>query len=1034
MSHSKTLTGNVEIVKVTALSSNTLTVVRAQDNTSARAFSTADKCELRLTAAGLNEVASQADTDTNTTYSIGDGGLTTNDFTNADHSKLNAIEASATADQTNAEIRTAVEAATDSNVFTDADHTKLGGIATNANNYVLPSSIATQSYVGTQISNLVDSSPATLNTLNELAAALGDDPNFATTVSATSIGTKLPLAGGTLTGTLTVDAGSSGMIDFGNVTTAYGRLYADNSGTYIGSKSNHPLILRSNHTAALTLDTSQNATFAGTISSGAITSNGQSLFKGADTSSTAYASQFQNSVNTTLFRVRNDGVILIPSNYLYVQHSGGIYSTGSIKARGGITNDGSNNLSISSGGSDIEFNSKNFTSVGTISSGAIQGSSTIDSTNVTTGTFRVYDGSTFRGGLGTGQWASGSTSQVGNWSLYAVGTLNLHSNDSGVPQVTQTSSGFNSTIPYQINGTTVIDANRQIFAKTGTQVGEDGTYGGYGVLGFGGITNGYNRVFGRDDNGDGLFLASATGRGVFVRTNGAGSDTFSFTSAGEFKVGATTVIDASRNIRIPLTSKLYFGGGNHTYISEDIDDRLRFFAGGAEFMRFTESSTNTVSIYQDISHAGNFTTDGYVQHAGVLYSRNTLNVLNTAGNGWSSWATRGNDTFNLSVGTISSGAITSTGSSQLQALTVKGGTSSTAESILTFENTYDTAHIKSKYTNPSSTTETYLAFYTNKSGESNGTVSESMRLSGNNLSVNGTVTATGGNSTNWNTAYTVANAALPKAGGTMTGMLNAGGGINGLTLSNGISGSNFDITGVNQLTINDPGEGIVFGGGSTTMSLAIVDDATDRILRYSGTGAVFDVQGNITATGLTVSKASESLANQPSIISTFDSSGTDGLALISIEHLTNSGASALGAGLRFQVGDGSTGTADKQSYIFQRGGGQLPLVYIADKSHEFYVDHHDNNIDGTSYADYGTLALTLTEVGNVVAAGTVTATGGNSTNWNTAYGWGNHASAGYTNDQTAAEILTAIKTVDGAGSGLDADLLDGVHGASILKV
>ena len=87
--------GNVEIVKVTALSSNTLTVVRAQDNTSARAFSTADKCELRLTAAGLNEVASQADTDTNTTYSIGDGGLTTNDFTNADHSKLNAIEASA---------------------------------------------------------------------------------------------------------------------------------------------------------------------------------------------------------------------------------------------------------------------------------------------------------------------------------------------------------------------------------------------------------------------------------------------------------------------------------------------------------------------------------------------------------------------------------------------------------------------------------------------------------------------------------------------------------------------------------------------------------------------------------------------------------------------------------------------------------------------------------------------------------------------------------------------------------------------------
>ena len=55
-----------------------------------------------------------------------------NVFTDADHSKLNAIEASATADQTDAEIRAAVEAATDSNVFTDADHTKLNAIEANA--------------------------------------------------------------------------------------------------------------------------------------------------------------------------------------------------------------------------------------------------------------------------------------------------------------------------------------------------------------------------------------------------------------------------------------------------------------------------------------------------------------------------------------------------------------------------------------------------------------------------------------------------------------------------------------------------------------------------------------------------------------------------------------------------------------------------------------------------------------------------------------------------------------------------------------
>lgn len=48
---------------------------------------------------------------------------------------------------------------------------------------------ATQSDIDTSIANLVDSAPATLDTLNELAAALGDDPNFATTV-ANQIGQK----------------------------------------------------------------------------------------------------------------------------------------------------------------------------------------------------------------------------------------------------------------------------------------------------------------------------------------------------------------------------------------------------------------------------------------------------------------------------------------------------------------------------------------------------------------------------------------------------------------------------------------------------------------------------------------------------------------------------------------------------------------------------------------------------------------------------------------------------------------------------
>jgi hypothetical protein len=49
--------------------------------------------------------------------------------------------------------------------------------------------LATPSDIATAIANLVDTAPTTLDTLNELAAALGDDPDFATTVT-TALGNK----------------------------------------------------------------------------------------------------------------------------------------------------------------------------------------------------------------------------------------------------------------------------------------------------------------------------------------------------------------------------------------------------------------------------------------------------------------------------------------------------------------------------------------------------------------------------------------------------------------------------------------------------------------------------------------------------------------------------------------------------------------------------------------------------------------------------------------------------------------------------
>ena len=88
--------------------------------------------------------------------------------------------------------------------YTDKNKPDLTNYATvdhSHNNYAATghshSQYATSSYVDTSIANLVNSAPSTLDTLNELAAALGNDANFATTV-ANQLGTKVTKEEGTL--------------------------------------------------------------------------------------------------------------------------------------------------------------------------------------------------------------------------------------------------------------------------------------------------------------------------------------------------------------------------------------------------------------------------------------------------------------------------------------------------------------------------------------------------------------------------------------------------------------------------------------------------------------------------------------------------------------------------------------------------------------------------------------------------------------------------------------------------------------------
>ncbi len=91
------------------------------------------------------------------------------------------------------------------------------------------SGIATPGFVNAAVAGIVSSAPSTLDTLNELAQALGDDPNFATTTT-NLIGTKASLAGAAFTGSVTV---TNGYLSVGSTMLSGSRLYAKER-LYIG--------------------------------------------------------------------------------------------------------------------------------------------------------------------------------------------------------------------------------------------------------------------------------------------------------------------------------------------------------------------------------------------------------------------------------------------------------------------------------------------------------------------------------------------------------------------------------------------------------------------------------------------------------------------------------------------------------------------------------------------------------------------------------------------------------------------------------
>ena len=91
----------------------------------------------------------------------------------------------------------------------------------------------TQTDIDTSVANLVDSAPATLDTLNELAAALGDDANFATTVT-NSIANITNVVALTHTGTLSAYTGTKRWYAPKNITISKIKARVDTAPTGAG--------------------------------------------------------------------------------------------------------------------------------------------------------------------------------------------------------------------------------------------------------------------------------------------------------------------------------------------------------------------------------------------------------------------------------------------------------------------------------------------------------------------------------------------------------------------------------------------------------------------------------------------------------------------------------------------------------------------------------------------------------------------------------------------------------------------------------
>ena len=205
---------------------------------------------------------------------------------------------------------------------------------------------------------------------------------------------------------------------------------------------------------------------------------------------------------------------------------------------------------------DLNLNSNDLTNVATITTTGnatvggnlnVTGNLTVSgsSTTLNTATLDVEDKNI------TLNKGSGDTSSTANGAGITIQDAVNSSTDATILW-DASNDEFDFSHPITVAGTLSTTGTISYSPAQGNDVtiGNDSTYGTSGsgryvTLGLGGTSNGSNRVFAHNTGADGLYLAAATGRGVAIRTNGSGSNTYFFGSGGEMQRNGANIISST---------------------------------------------------------------------------------------------------------------------------------------------------------------------------------------------------------------------------------------------------------------------------------------------------------------------------------------------------------------------------------------------------------------------------------------------------------------------------------------------------------